>query len=149
MYILNFQWNLKVSFLTYITYFTVETSRSHSAPKTSAVSHISSPLKEDWISVIQGSPAHAKGCMGNLPCLNGLRCSGLPKGRWLPDWWSSHPETEGVKGNRTTVGVCTSWAGSYGSLIPRAEWVLFTSYFTESQFSENVLTVSKWHFYVA
>ena len=73
----------------------------------------------DWISVVQGSSAQAKGCMGICPCLSSLRCSGLLRGRWLPGWWSSHPDPERVKGCKTAVRMCASWAGSYGSLIPQ------------------------------
>lgn len=152
MFILNFQWNLKVNLLMHMICFAVETFQvpiQLQRLEPLAISLALWNIQWDWISVIQGRPAHAKGCRGILPCLHSLRYSGLLRGRWLPDWSSSQPETEKVKGNRTLVSVCAPWAGSYGSLIPRAEWVLFTSYFTESQLSENVLTVSKWHFYVA
>lgn len=67
-------------------------------------------------------------------------CSSLLRGRWLLDWPSSHDGTE-REGSRTAVGVQPPERklGFFHLLW----WGASTSYFTESQFSENVLTVSK------
>lgn len=120
-YNLNFQWNFKVNLLIHATCFTVETFQGPIQLQGLVPLAISLDLwsnQWDWISVMQGSLVQAKDCLGIWPRHSSFRCSGVLRGRWLPDWWSSHLETGRVKGNRAPVGECAPWTENYGPLVP-------------------------------
>lgn len=126
-------------------------SRSHSAPKTSAINHISGPWEQS-----SGMEFQYREALPRLRVARGSHLALISSGVqicWEGDGFligghSFHQKTKS-QGQQDSSCSVHFMSRKRWLPIPKAEWVLFTSYFTESQFSENVLTVSKWHFYVA
>lgn len=143
---------MKVNLLIHTTCFTVETFQGPIqlqvlVPLTVSLAFWNN--QRDWISVIQGSLLRLRTAWGSGLALvaSGVQICWEADGCLVGD----HPilsQNESKEARLQLVCVPPEQE-TVAPLSPRAEWVLSTSYFTESQFSENVLTVSKWHFYVA